>query len=363
MVNKAPRILIMPGGTGGHVYTALAVAQRLRKQGVEVVWLGTQRGLEASVVPAADFPINYISVAGLRGKGVQSWLWAPFKLIYAVSQAFMLLLKQRPDAVLGLGGFVTGPGGLATWLQRRPLLIHEQNAIPGLTNRILSRLARCVMEAFPGSFAASAAALHTGNPVRQEILDLPEPQRRFAQRQGQMRVLVIGGSLGAQALNENLPKALALLSTDHRPEVWHQTGKAKLEVTRQHYAQADVDARVVAFIDDMAEAYAWADLVICRAGALTISELAAAGVASVLIPFPYAVDDHQTHNAQYLVRANAAIAIQQSELTAEKLATVLKELLSKGRTHLLAMAQNARSMAMPDATRHVAEKCLEVAHA
>ena len=363
MVNRATRILIMAGGTGGHVFPALAVAEQLRKQGVEVVWLGTQRGLEATVVPEAAFPIEYISVSGLRGKGLQSWLWAPFKLIYAVSQAFMLLLKQRPDAVLGLGGFVTGPGGVASWLQRRPLLIHEQNAIPGFTNRILSHLARCVMEAFPGSFAASVSALHTGNPVRQGIMELVEPEKRFKQRQGNLRVLVIGGSLGAQALNETLPKALALLPAEHRPDIWHQTGKTKLDDTRQHYAAAQVDARVVAFIDDMAEAYAWADLVICRAGALTISELAAAGVASVLIPFPYAVDDHQTQNAQYLVKANAAIVIQQSELTAEKLATVLKELLSKGRTHLLSMAQNARGMAMPNATQHVAGKCLEVAHA
>ena len=363
MVNKAMRILIMAGGTGGHVFPALAVAQLLREQGVEVVWLGTQRGLEATVVPEAGFPIEYIAVGGLRGKGVQSWLWAPFKLLYAVSQAFMLLLKQRPDAVLGLGGFVTGPGGLASWLQRRPLLIHEQNAIPGLTNRILSRLARCVMEAFPGSFAASVGALHTGNPVRQAIMDLAEPQLRFAERQGNMRVLVIGGSLGAQALNETLPKALALLPVDNRPEVWHQTGKAKLDATRQGYTDSNIDAKVVAFIEDIAEAYAWADLVICRAGALTISELAAAGVASVLIPFPYAVDDHQTHNAQYLVKANAAIAIQQSELTADKLSKVLKELTAAGRKQLLAMAQQARSMAMPDATRSVVERCLEVAHA
>jgi UDP-N-acetylglucosamine--N-acetylmuramyl-(pentapeptide) pyrophosphoryl-undecaprenol N-acetylglucosamine transferase len=352
----------MAGGTGGHVFPALAVARYLRNEGVEVTWLGTRRGLEARVVPEAGFPIEYISITGLRGRGLLGWLLAPVRLSAALWQALRVCLRCRPGAVLGLGGFVTGPGGVAAWLLRRPLVIHEQNAIAGLTNRVLSHLARRVLEAFPGSFPQKIKTEQTGNPIRAEICELPDPQSRMAAHHAELRILVIGGSLGAQALNEILPQAISLLRIASRPTIWHQAGQNKDEVTREAYATANVEARVAPFIADMAEAYGWADLVICRAGALTISELAAAGVAAILVPYPHAVDDHQTRNALYLTEAGAARLILQSELTPEVLANVLLELLSDGREGLVKMATTARRLAKPEATRQVAETCLEVMH-
>ena len=358
----ANNILIMAGGTGGHVFPALAVARYLRDEGITVTWLGTRRGLEARLVPEAGFPIEYISITGLRGRGLLGWLLAPFRLSAALWQAMQVCLRCNPGMVLGLGGFVTGPGGVAAWLLRRPLVIHEQNAIPGLTNRFLSRLARRVLEAFPGSFPAKIQTEQTGNPIRADICDLPLPEQRFATHQSELRLLVIGGSLGAQALNEVLPQAIALLPPEHRPAIWHQAGQNKDAVTREAYANAKVEARVEPFISDMAEAYGWADVVICRAGALTISELAAAGVGAVLVPYPHAVDDHQTRNARYLTDAGAARLIQQSELTPEALAKLLQDLLSEGREGLVKMANQARRLAKPHATRQVAVTCLEVMH-
>ncbi|MDH3949334.1 MAG: undecaprenyldiphospho-muramoylpentapeptide beta-N-acetylglucosaminyltransferase [Gammaproteobacteria bacterium] len=358
----ANNILIMAGGTGGHVFPALAVARYLRNEGVEVTWLGTRRGLESRVVPEAGFPIEYISITGLRGRGLLGWLLAPFRLTAALWQALQVCLRCRPGVVLGLGGFVTGPGGVAAWLLRRPLVIHEQNAIAGLTNRLLSRLARRVLEAFPGSFPQSIKTEQTGNPIRAEICDLPIPEKRIAAHQAELRILVIGGSLGAQALNEVLPQAIALLPSDNRPAIWHQAGQNKDAATRQAYANANVEVRVEPFIADMAEAYSWADLVICRAGALTISELAAAGVGAILVPYPHAVDDHQTRNALYLTEAGAARLILQAELNPEVLANVLHDLLSGGREGLVKMATAARQLAKPKATRQVAETCLEVMH-
>jgi UDP-N-acetylglucosamine--N-acetylmuramyl-(pentapeptide) pyrophosphoryl-undecaprenol N-acetylglucosamine transferase len=355
-------VLIMAGGTGGHVFPALAVARYLRDEGIEVVWLGTRRGLEARIVPEAGFPIEYISISGLRGKGILGWLLAPVRLSIALGQAVNVCLRRRPGAVLGLGGFVTGPGGLAAWLLRRPLVIHEQNAIAGLTNRLLSRLAHRVLEAFPGSFPSSIKTVQTGNPVRADIAELPIPTTRIGAHQGQYRLLVIGGSLGAQALNEVMPQALAQLPIEGRPVIWHQAGQNKEAATRDAYAKAEVEARVEPFIADMAAAYSWADLVICRAGALTISELAAAGVGAILVPYPYAVDDHQTRNALYLTQAGAARLILQSELTPKALAQVLRELLSNGREGFINMAKAARGLAKPAATQHVAETCLEVMH-
>jgi UDP-N-acetylglucosamine--N-acetylmuramyl-(pentapeptide) pyrophosphoryl-undecaprenol N-acetylglucosamine transferase len=355
-------VLIMAGGTGGHVFPALAVARYLRNEGIEVVWLGTRRGLEARIVPEAGFPIEYISISGLRGKGVLGWLLAPVRLSIALGQAVNICLRRRPGAVLGLGGFVTGPGGIAAWLLRRPLVIHEQNAIAGLTNRLLSRLARRVLEAFPGSFPSGTKTEQTGNPVRADIAELPTPARRIGAHQGQCRLLVIGGSLGAQALNEVLPLTLAQLPVADRPVIWHQAGQNKDATTREAYTKAEVEARVEPFIADMAAAYSWADLVICRAGALTISELAAAGVGAILVPYPHAVDDHQTRNALYLTEAGAARLLLQSELTPEALAKVLGELLSGGREGLVKMAAAARSLAKPAATQRVAETCLEVMH-
>ena len=362
MVSDNVSVLIMAGGTGGHVFPALAIARHLKAQGHRVAWLGTHKGLEANIVPAAGFAIEYISVNGLRGKGLSGWFIAPIKLSYAVFQSIRILLRIKPKVVLGLGGFVTGPGGLAAWLLRLPLVVHEQNAIPGLTNRLLSHLSKCVLEAFKGSFPVTTRAIHTGNPVREEIAALAEPAERLHAHQGPLRILLVGGSLGAQALNECLPEALALLSTEERPEVWHQTGKNKYAETAQHYARLEIDARVVEFIDDMAEAYAWADVVICRAGALTISELCAAGLGAVLVPFPYAVDDHQTHNAQYLVKGDAGILLPQDELNKERLAQLLKELIGKGREQAIKFACAARNLAMPKATEHVAQLCLEAAH-
>ena len=356
------RVLIMAGGTGGHVFPALAVARRLREQGVEVTWLGTRRGLEARVVPEAGFPIEYIDVAGLRGKGAAGWLLAPLRLIRATWQALGVCRRSRAGAVLGLGGFVTGPGGVAAWLLRRPLVIHEQNAVAGLTNRLLARLARRVLEAFPGSFPAAIPAETVGNPVRDEFFALSEPAERFAGRSGPLRVLIIGGSLGAQALNETVPPALARVAGNTELAIRHQAGRGKAEAARRAYEQAGVAAEVSEFIDDVAAVFGWADVVICRAGALTVSELAAAGLGAVLVPYPHAVDDHQTRNALYLTEAGAARLILQSELSAERLAGVLEELFAQGREGLLKLAGTARRLARPEATRKVAAACLEVMH-
>jgi UDP-N-acetylglucosamine--N-acetylmuramyl-(pentapeptide) pyrophosphoryl-undecaprenol N-acetylglucosamine transferase len=354
------KILIVAGGTGGHVFPALAVADKLRQRGVNILWLGTRQGMESRVVPAAGYQMRYVTISGLRGKGLLALITAPFKLVVAIVQSINIVLRFRPNCALGMGGFVTGPAGIATLLTGRPLLLHEQNAIPGLTNRLLSRLARVVMEAFPGSFPAAVGAQHTGNPVRDSISQVAEPGSRFAGRQGTLRLLVLGGSQGALHLNQVMPQALALVSTHLPLDIRHQCGKRHQAVTQQAYDSAGVQARVTPFIEDMAEAYAWADLVVCRAGAMTIAELAAVGVAAILVPFPYAVDDHQTHNAAYLVQAGAARLLPESDLTEHSLAEVLTELLSD-RAGLLTMSQAARSCARPDAAATVADICLEVA--
>lgn len=354
-----PHVLIMAGGTGGHVFPALAVADELRSRGVEVSWMGTKAGLESRIVPEAGIPIHYIKVSGLRGKGLVGWLLAPVKLVIAIIHALAIVIKIKPVSVLGMGGFASGPGGVAAWLLRRPLVLHEQNAVIGMTNKLLSHIATRLMEAFPGAFKDNMAE-HVGNPIRKAISDLPEPAVRYQQREDAIRILVIGGSLGAQALNETVPQAIAALPESINVEVWHQSGANKLDITCDSYQQSSVTANVVSFVDDMAKAYAWADLVICRAGALTVSELSAAGVAAIFIPFPYAVDDHQTLNAQYLVDAGAARLMQQKSLTAESLSDCLQELIDKGRSHLLKMAEAARTCAKPDATIDVANACLEV---
>lgn len=362
MKSSITNVIIMAGGTGGHIYPALAIARQLREQGVAVTWLGTRSGMEARVVTEAGFPIKYVEVSGLRGKGLLGWILAPVKLSFAVMQVIGIYLSLRPNVVVGFGGFVTGPGGFAAWLLRKPLVVHEQNAIPGLTNRILSHMAKTVLEAFSGSFPHTTRAIHTGNPVRSDITALNEPAARIKQHHGPLRILLIGGSLGAQALNESLPKALATLPAQDRPVVWHQAGANKFAETKALYESLQVEAKVAPFIEDMAEAYQWADMVICRAGALTLAELCAAGLGSVLVPFPYAVDNHQTHNAQHLVKAGAAILIPQSELSTEKLSTVLKEMIEKGREHIIKMALAARELSMSNASKQVAEYCLEAAH-
>lgn len=361
MVSAQKTVLVMAGGTGGHVFPALAVAEQLRARGVHVSWLGTRAGLEASLIPQAGFSIDFLAIKGLRGKGVSGWLLAPFRLLHAMYQALQVCLRLRPDVVLGMGGFVTGPGGLACRLLGKPLLIHEQNAIPGMTNRWLARIASRVLEAFPGSFPSSRKLFYTGNPVRQGILQLDKPAQRFAQHQGPIRILIIGGSLGAQALNECVPAAIAQLAPALRPTVWHQSGRQKLDATRALYEQAGVEARTVEFISDMEEAYGWADLLICRAGAMTISEISNVGIAAILVPYPHAVDDHQTANARFLSEAGAAILIQQVELTPERLARELNRLITAGRAHLLVMADKALQLARPGATQDVVEHCLAVA--
>jgi UDP-N-acetylglucosamine--N-acetylmuramyl-(pentapeptide) pyrophosphoryl-undecaprenol N-acetylglucosamine transferase len=357
--NKRP-VLIMAGGTGGHVFPALAVAAELSARGVAVAWLGTRRGLEARVVPAAGYPLETMRVSGLRGKGVLRLLLAPFMLVVALLQALLIQLRLRPCAVLGMGGFAAGPGGVIAWLLRRPLLVHEQNSVAGMTNRWLLPFARTVMEAFPGSLPAKYHPVHTGNPVRAEITQLPSPAERFAARSGALRVLVIGGSLGAHALNETVPAAVQQLAAGQSLQLYHQTGSADVATVQAAYAAFDMDARVDAFIEDMAAAYAWADVVICRAGALTVAELAVVGVASILVPFPHATDDHQTGNARFLADAGAAILMPQATLTADKLAGLLTDFLEQ-RGLLEEMAARAQALALPDAARRVAALILQAA--
>ena len=353
-------ILIMAGGTGGHVFPALALARLLREQSLPVIWLGTARGLESRVIPAEGIPIERLSVGGLRGKGVLTWVAAPFRLSLALVQALRVMWRYRPVVVVGLGGFVTGPGGLAAWLTRRPLVIHEQNAVAGFTNRVLAHLARQVLEAFPGSFGHDVHARVIGNPVRADISAVPPPAERFAGRGGPVRILVIGGSQGATRLNAVVPFALKRVAGSLAFDVRHQAGERWIDAGRASYAQAGVRADVRPFIEDMSEAYGWADLVICRAGALTVSELAAVGVAAILVPFPGSVDDHQAYNAQYLVRAGAAVVIPDREFSAERLAAELQRLCA-GRGKLLGMAERARLLAKPRAADELAASCLELA--
>lgn len=354
MRSVAP-ILIMAGGTGGHVFPALAVADELRARGVPVIWLGTQAGIEARLVPQAGYPIEWLSISGWRGKGVVNSLLAPVRLTVACFQAWRVLQKKKPCAVLGMGGFASGPGGLMAWLMRKPLLIHEQNAVAGLTNRLLARIANEVMEAFPGTLGKKA--VYIGNPVRKQIIAIAPPQQRLAGHDNSLRLLVIGGSLGAVRLNELVPEAIAKIESAARPQVWHQTGVKNHEAAHALYKKYEVEARVEAFVDDMAAAYAWADVVLCRAGAMTVFELAAAGVASILVPYPYAVDDHQTANARYLEEVGAAIVRQQNDMDSEWLRATITE-LSQQRDRLLHMAASARSQAKPNAAAEVAERCL-----
>ncbi|MEY2717026.1 MAG: undecaprenyldiphospho-muramoylpentapeptide beta-N-acetylglucosaminyltransferase [Pseudomonadota bacterium] len=355
-----PCLMVMAGGTGGHVIPGLAVAEQLRAQGWRVVWLGNPSGMEARLTERAGIPMRPLVFSGLRGKGLRSLLWMPLRLIRAFVQAIAALRAEKPNVVLGMGGYVAFPGGMMASLLGRPLLIHEQNSVAGLTNRVLAKLADQVFEAFPGSFGPTQAnrVMWVGNPVREVILDLPPPDQRYRQRQGPLRLLVLGGSLGAQAINELLPKALALISRANRPSVLHQAGEKHLEALQKAYQQVDVAAQLEAFIGNMAQAYAEADLVIARAGAMTVSEVAAAGVAALFIPFPHAVDDHQTGNAQFLVQAQAAWCFQQDRFSAEQLADLLQAL---DRQRLLHMAQAARKAAKPEALEVLVRACKEAA--
>lgn len=355
------RFLMMAGGTGGHVFPALATARALEALGHEVFWLGASGGMEERLIADTGIPLSLIHISGLRGKGKLALLMAPFRLMRALGEAFTVIRQVRPDCVVGMGGFVTGPGGVAAWLNRTPLVIHEQNAIAGMTNRILVRFAETVLEAFPGSFGPDVVTRCTGNPVRQDLATLPDPEGRLADRQGPLRLLVVGGSLGAQVFNQQLPEALAQLPENERPKVRHQCGEKNLEAARAAYAQQGVEASVEPFIKDMAEAYQWADLVLCRSGALTVSELCAAGIGALLVPFPHAVDDHQTRNGQQMVEAGAAILIPQTQLTPPVLAQTLAD-LSGDRGRVTNMAKAARTLARPDATERVVNYCLEAAN-
>jgi UDP-N-acetylglucosamine--N-acetylmuramyl-(pentapeptide) pyrophosphoryl-undecaprenol N-acetylglucosamine transferase len=350
-------VLIMAGGTGGHVFPALAVADVLRARGVAVVWLGVPGGMESRLVPAHGFPIEWVRVKGIRGKGMLTWMLAPLRIASAVAQSIGVLRRVRPRSVLGAGGYVSGPGGIAAWLLRIPLLIHEQNAIAGLTNRWLARLATQVLEAFPKSFAPSAHARTIGNPVRADIAALPPPAQRFAGREARARLLVFGGSQGAQRLNAALPDALASLAPEHRPQVRHQTGERGLGETRARYLQAQVEAEVLPFIDDMAKAYAWADLAVCRAGAMTVAELQAAGLGAIFVPLGIASDDHQSKNAGVLVAVGAAKIIPERELTAERLSETIVA-LTANRASMLKMAEAARAQRVTDAATRLADECI-----
>jgi len=355
-------ILITAGGTGGHVFPALAVASELRERGATVIWMGTREGIESRLVPAAGIEIEYLQIRSLRGGGWLRWLLLPMRLNMAMYQAWRILRRRRPDVVLAMGGYAAGPGSLMASLLRIPLVVHEQNAVSGFTNRWLARLADALLAGFPGAFSDHHGVRVVGNPVRQEILALDPPSQRFTGRAGRLRVLVVGGSQGAQIFNRTIPEAVQGMSPAVRPEIWHQTGVRDERVVADAYRQFMPEARVTAFIDDMAAAYAWADLVVCRAGAMTVAELAVAGVASLLVPYPHAADDHQTANARFLAAHHAAELMPQVEFTPARLSELLSELAGNRQT-LMRMAEQARACAVTDATETVAQVCLEAAHA
>lgn len=357
-------ILVMAGGTGGHVFPALAVAHKLQQQGCRIEWLGTERGIESEVVVKANIPITFIRVAGLRGKGLLRKLLAPVKLLGALAQSLLAVRRIKPVCVLGMGGFASGPGGIAAWLLRKPLVIHEQNAVAGMTNRLLKPFANYVLAAFPGAFGdnSKSKVITVGNPLRDAITKLNEAHDASATAAEKLHLLVLGGSLGAQVLNEVVPQAIALMPEAKRPEVWHQTGKNNDKATVEAYQATQLDARVDPFVHDMEQAYQWADIIVCRSGALTVSEIASVGLASILVPYPHAVDDHQTRNAGFLEQAGAAVIVPQSQLTANRLAELLTDQFSE-RDRIIEMSERARAVAQNDAAERVAEHCMEVCHA
>ncbi|ASK27587.1 undecaprenyldiphospho-muramoylpentapeptide beta-N-acetylglucosaminyltransferase [Neisseria chenwenguii] len=347
--------MLMAGGTGGHIFPALAVADALRARGHHVIWLGSEGAMETRIVPQYDILLETLAIKGVRGNGLKRKLMLPFTLFKTVRAAQQIIQKHRVECVIGFGGFVTFPGGVAAKLLGVPIVIHEQNAVAGLSNRQLSRWAARVLYAFPKAFPDSDGLV--GNPVRADIANLPAPAARFAGREGRLKILVMGGSLGADVLNKTLPQALALLPENSRPQMYHQSGRNKLGTLQADYDALGVEAECVEFITDMVSAYRDADLVICRAGALTIAELTAAGVGALLVPYPHAVDDHQTANARFMVQAEAGLLLPQPQLTAEKLAEVLNGLT---REKCLQWAENARTLALPDSADDVAEIAIGV---
>ena len=359
-------VLIMAAGTGGHVFPALSIAQKLQEHNVHTEWMGTHQGMENRLLEGTGIKVHAVSAKGLKGKGITRLIAAPFMLIQALVQSMRVLAKVNPDCVLGMGGFVSGPGGLAAKLTGRKLVIHEQNAVPGSTNKLLAKIANRVFEAFPGTFSSSKKVVHTGNPLRKEIAALAALPRNFEDSPRPLHILVLGGSQGALAINEALPAVLAQWQAEKLPHVRHQAGERTLEQTRALYKQKGLDAAegivVVPFISDMAEAYSWADLVICRSGASTVSEIAAAGLPSILVPYPHHSDQQQTHNANWLVNAGAAKLLQQCDLSAAALGALLLD-LEANRKKLQQMSDAARSIAVCDADELIANSCLELAHA
>ena len=355
---SAQTILVMAGGTGGHVFPGLAVARYLKTAGWHIVWLGTKSGMESALVRQHGYDMETINFSGLRGKNAPTWLTLPLRLLLAFWQSAKVIFRVRPDVVLGMGGYPAFPGGMMAVLLNIPLVIHEQNSIPGLTNKLLAKLSDKVLLAFPGAIRGPVnKILLVGNPVRNEICQVDRPENRFQGRNGKLKLLVVGGSRGAQILNTIVPQALKLMPENMRPEVTHQAGGNHLEKLRNNYEELGVEAELVEFIKDMATYYAECDLVLCRAGALTIAELTAAGVASILVPFPYAVDDHQTSNAKFLSENHAALLLPQEKFMPQSLKELL---LDNTREKLLAMAKAARALAKPDATRLVAQACIEI---
>jgi UDP-N-acetylglucosamine--N-acetylmuramyl-(pentapeptide) pyrophosphoryl-undecaprenol N-acetylglucosamine transferase len=356
-------LMVMAGGTGGHVFPGLAVAHQMQAWGWRVVWLGNPTGMEATLVPKHGVPIEFVRFGGLRGKGIKTKLMLPVNLLRACSESLSVLRRVKPDVVLGMGGYITFPAGVMTWLSGRSLVLHEQNSIAGLANKVLAKLAKRVLVAFPD---ALPNAEWTGNPIREELARVPAPEARYASRSGRLNVLVVGGSLGAAGLNEVVPKALARLAPSERPRIVHQAGAKHIDAARANYEAAGIpigsatgdDVQLLPFIDDMTSAYANADLVICRSGAMTVAEIAAVGVAAFFVPFPFAVDDHQTTNAAFLAKNGAAVVVQQRDLSAERLADWLR---GQTRETLVEMAKHSRSLAKPDATEQVAQICATVA--
>lgn len=353
---KMQPVMILAGGTGGHIFPALAVANELRDRGVPVIWVGTQKGIESRVVPAADFPLVIMSVQGLRGKGFLQYVCAPIIIMKALYESLSILMKYKPCVLLGMGGFVAGPCALVGVLFRKPLIIHEQNAIVGLTNRILSPLSRIMFTGFPIQYKKRKLEF-CGNPVRSKLLSVESPEKRLASRGVTKRLLVVGGSQGAASLNKFVPQALAIISSSMQVEIWHQTGENRREATLDAYKKNNLQAKVDEFIDDIDQAYAWADLIVCRSGAITLAEVAAVGLASVLVPYPYAVDDHQTANAQSYVEAGAAQLIDESGMSAETLAETLSALLASPEK-LMNMACAAKNLVLGNASKRIADECM-----
>lgn len=356
MSTPAKTLMVMAGGTGGHVYPAMAVADYLKNLGWNIVWLCTEGGMENRLIENKGYAKAMITMRGVRGNGLLGWVLLPVKLAKAFTQSIAAIRQHQPNVVLGMGGFAAFPGGLMAKLLGKPLVIHEQNSVAGLTNKVLAKVATRVLAAFPAAFGKKAGLV--GNPVRADIVSVASPEIRFAGRNDALRLLVVGGSLGAQALNEFIPQAIATMPENERPQIIHQAGVKHIDALNENYKKTGVTADTRAFIDDMASIYEWADFVICRAGALTVAEVSAIGLGSLMVPFPHAVDDHQTSNALYLVESGAAFLVQQKALTVETLAGIISGL---SRQECLSMAIKAKSLGKPNATADVAKICMEVA--